>query len=226
MDKVGHFLTTYQVGRLMMQSMQWAGFTKKQSLFIGGTSGLAYMTAVEIMDGFSSGYGFSWSDMGANTAGSLLAIGQHCLWGEQRIQLKFSFHQTSFPQYRPNLLGDDLAHQVLKDYNGQTYWASVNIASFLKKETKFPKWLNVAFGYGASGMISGRDNYVYVGSDGKVIGNERYRRYFLSLDVDLTKIKTKSCILRSIFSALNCFKIPFPALELSGSKLGGHLLYY
>src|SRR6185369_2255358 len=72
MDKVGHAFTTYQIGRFMMQSMQWAGFTEKQSVFIGGTSGLAYMTAIEAMDGFSAGWGFSWGDMLANTSGSAL----------------------------------------------------------------------------------------------------------------------------------------------------------
>ncbi len=226
MDKVGHTFSTYQVGRYMFQTMQWAGFTKNQSIFIGGTSGLAYMTAIEIMDGFSSGWGFSWGDMSANFAGSALCVAQQYFWNEQRIGLKYSFHQTSFPQYRPNLLGSNLSEQILKDYNGQTYWLSVNIASFLKKENKFPKWLNVALGYGASGMISGDNNYVYINSDGSIIGNNRYRKCFLSLDLDFTKIKTKSRFLKSVFSAINCFKIPFPAIELSESKIKGHYLQF
>ena len=47
--------------------------------------------------------------------------------------------------------------QVLKDYNGQTYWLSANIWSF-NKESNFPRWLNVAFGYGADGMLYGENN--------------------------------------------------------------------
>lgn len=226
MDKAGHVWTTYQIGRLMMQSMEWAGYSKCQSEIYGGCSGFVYMSLVEILDGYATGYGFSWGDMGANAAGTVVSIAQHRFWDEQRIAFKFSFHQTSYPQYRPELLGENLAQQVLKDYNGQTYWLSVNPSSFIKKANRFPRWLNVAVGYGASGMISGENNYVYVGPDGKIVGNQRYRRIFLSLDVDLTRLPVKSKFLKGLFSALNCLKIPFPTLEWNGSKIAGHGLYF
>jgi hypothetical protein len=226
MDKAGHVFTTYQAGRAMLGCMRWAGFSQKQSLWLGGGAGFLYLSAIEVMDGFSKGWGFSWGDMGANTAGALLAIGQEAAWHGQRISLKFSFHQTSFPQYRPVLLGKDPAEQVLKDYNGQTYWLSANIASFFCRHRKFPRWLNLAIGYGASGMISGDNNYVYVGADGKVIGNDRYRRYYLSLDADLTRIKTKSKFLKAVFAAVNCIKIPFPAIEWSQSELQAHPFFF
>lgn len=225
MDKAGHCFTTYQTGRLMMQSMRWAGFSEAQSTFIGGASGFAYMTAIEIMDGFSGGWGFSWGDMGMNAAGSALATAQQFFWKEQRISLKFSFHQTTYPQYRPKLLGSDLSEQILKDYNGQTYWLSVNVASFLPKETRFPRWLNIAAGYGAEGMISGDNGYVYV-TGGTIIGNNRYRKILLSLDIDFARIKTKNKFLKSIFSFINCFKLPFPALEFNPSGTRAHLLYF
>ena len=35
---------------------------------------------------------------------------------------KFSFHQTKFASQRPETLGASLNEQILKDYNGQTYW--------------------------------------------------------------------------------------------------------
>lgn len=225
MDKAGHAYSNFTIGRLMMQSAEWAGFSASQSELFG-YSGLAYMTAVEVMDGFSSGYGFSWGDMSANVAGTLLAVGQHHFWQQPRVLVKFSFHQTSFPQYRPALLGSDLSEQVLKDYNGQTYWLSVNPSSFCKKETWLPRWLNIAIGYGATGMISGQNNWVLVQSNGTVVGNDRYRRVYFSLDADLTRIKTRSRFLRAVFSAFNCIKIPFPALELSNSKLQAHWLYF
>lgn len=226
MDKAGHAFTTYNTGRLMMRSMKWAGFSKDQSIFIGGSSGFLYMTAIELMDGFSSGWGFSWGDMGANFCGSALAISQEYFWKGQRIAMKYSFHQTRYPGYRPSLLGSGLAQEALKDYNGQTLWLSFNMASFLKRETRFPKWLNLAFGYSASGMISAENNYVVVNADGTIIGNERYRKLLLSLDFDLTKIKTHSSFLRGLFSALNCVKVPFPALEFSQGRIEGHALYF
>ncbi len=220
MDKVGHTFTTYQTGRLMMDAMNWAGCNKKQQMIYGGLSGFAYMTAIEVMDGYSDGWGFSWGDMAANTIGSGLAIGQKTLWNEQRIQLKFSFRQSSLAQYRPDLLGKSWSTQILKDYNGQTYWLSINPSAFMKPETKFPKWLNVAFGYGADGMIGASyNNVLIVDENGYTKYFNRYRQYYLSLDADLTRIKTKSKLLKSIFNCINIIKIPFPNLELSEGKL-------
>ena len=219
MDKYGHVYTTYQTGRLVMEAMNWAGYSKKKQLIIGGLSGLGSMTAVEVMDGYSSGWGFSWGDMGANALGSGLAIGQKALWNEQRVQLKFSFYQSPYAQYRTDLLGESFSTQILKDYNGQIYWLSINPSSFLRKETTFPKWINIAFGYGADGMIGARHNPLVLDGNGNARSFNRYRQYYMSLDVDFTKIKTRSEILKAVFSCINSVKIPFPNLELSEGKL-------
>lgn len=220
MDKYGHMFTTYQTGRLMMQAMDWAGYSKKSQLLVGGLSGFAYMGAIEVMDGYSEGWGFSWGDMGANALGSGLVIGQKALWNEQRVQLKFSFYQSPYAQYRTDLLGKSLSTQVLKDYNGQTYWLSVNPSSFFKKENKFPRWLSVAVGYGADGMLGARYNNVLVMDEqGNTKQFNRYRQYYLSLDVDFTRIPVRSKFLKAVFSCINTIKVPFPNLELSEGKL-------
>ncbi len=219
-DKCGHTFTNYQVARVMMGAMDWAGYSTKKQILIGGLSGFTYMTAIEIMDGYSAGWGFSWGDIGANTLGTGMAIGQKLLWKEQRIQLKFSFYSSPYAKYRPNVLGDEIYMQVLKDYNGQIYWLSVNPSSFIKKENKFPKWLNIAVGYGANGMIGARDNnFLIQDADGTIRTFNRYRQGYLSLDVDFTRIKTKSRFLKSVFTCINVIKIPFPNLEVSEGKL-------
>jgi hypothetical protein len=54
-----------------------------------------------------------------------------------------------------------------------------------------------------------------------------YRKFFLSVDVDLTRIPTKSKVLKGIFTVLSFIKIPAPALEyntLGQFKL--HAIYY
>jgi hypothetical protein len=230
MDKVGHGYSTYQTARLMMPAFKWAGFNRKQQLLIGGNIGLVYLTAVEVFDGYSEGWGFSWGDMGANVLGTGLAIGQQAIWDEQRLQLKFSFGKSGLAQYNPELLGESFSTQILKDYNGQTYWASVNISSFLTQSQKlsgFPKWLNVAVGYGAYGMLGGHYNdFVVQNENGYVLKFERERRFYFSLDVDLTRIKTKSKFLKSVFSVFNCVKIPAPTLQFSKSGSRGYLLYF
>jgi hypothetical protein len=181
------------------------------------------MTTVEIFDGFSSEWGFSWGDMLANTTGTTLYISQELLWKEQRIVPKFSFHTTQYAGMRPNVLGSSLSQQILKDYNGQTYWLSTNLRSFCK-ESKIPKWLNLAIGYGADGMITGRSET----NDGFWSPEiQRTRQFYLSLDADLTKIETKSHFLKTFFSIFNSIKIPAPTFEINGlgnSKF--HYLYF
>ncbi len=227
MDKVGHFHSTFQISNLTMKAFDWAGFNKKQKLFIGGTLGYGYLTAVEIMDGYSKGWGFSWSDMGANTLGTALAIGQEAAWKEQRFNLKIGFHQTSYAQYNPDLLGKNLSEQMLKDYNGQTYWLSVSPFTFIKSDKKLPKWLAVSFGYGADGMIGANYNNVVIQDEqGNVTTFERQRQYYFSIDVDLSKIKTKYKFVNAILNSLNILKIPAPTLEFQNGKSKFHYFYF
>ncbi len=221
MDKLGHVFTAYQIGKYGANVLAWSGVSKKDQLIYGSTLGFTFLTAVEVFDGFSKEWGFSWGDIMANAAGASLHIGQELLWNEQRITLKYSFHQTKYADKRPEKLGKSLLEQSIKDYNGQTYWLSVNLHSFFK-ETKLPKWLNIAFGYGADGMLTGFEDI-----DNELFTNQnRYRQYYFSLDVDLSRIKTNSHILRSILDVFNVFKVPFPTLEYSQNRVAFHLFYY
>lgn len=226
MDKVGHVWTNYQTSRLMMEGFNWAGYTKKQQLLYGGSIGLVYLTAIECMDGFSNGWGFSWGDEAANAIGSGLAVSQGAFFNEQRIQLKLSYVESGLAQFNPKLLGDSPISRVLKDYNGQTYWLSVNPTSFIKKSNKFPKWLNVAFGYSAYGMTNASANTEVRDENGNVYFFNRERRFYLSLDVDLTRIKTKSKFLKSVFSVFNMVKFPAPALQYSNKGFRFYPLYF
>jgi len=220
MDKMGHVFSSYQLGRFGANTLNWAGISKKDQLIFGATLGLGFLTSVEIFDGFSEEWGFSWSDMAANAVGTGLYIGQELLWDEQRIMLKYSFHRTSYAKQRPNTLGNGLAEEVLKDYNGQTYWLSANINSFFETES-IPNWLNLAFGYGADGMLTGESN------DPQFIDQQRTRQYYLSLDIDLTRIRTNSHLLKTLFDVFNLIKIPFPALEInSNGRIKWHYIYF
>ncbi len=221
MDKLGHGLTCYQIGRLGLGANNYCGFKGNAAKIILCYTGTIYMTGIEVLDGYSQGWGFSWTDMAANVGGSSLALGQELLWKEQRIQMKFSFRKSGIASVRPNVLGENFTQQLLKDYNGQTYWLSANIASFIKRENNFPKWLNVAFGYGANNMYYGSPDYVSVLADGTVLNNNRTRQYYLSLDADLTKIKTKSKVLKTVFKFVSLVKIPFPALVLEQGRVKG-----
>ncbi|MFP4845771.1 DUF2279 domain-containing protein [Winogradskyella sp. PE311] len=220
MDKIGHVFSSYQLGRIGASALNWAGVDAKNQLIYGSTLGLGFLTAVEVMDGFSEEWGFSWTDMAANVAGTGLYVGQELLWKEQRIVLKYSFQRTEFARKRPDKLGNGFTEEFLKDYNGQTYWLSANINSFLKTDY-IPNWINLAFGYGADGMLTGDAN------DPLFLNQNRTRQYYLSLDIDLTRIKTKSQVLKTIFDVFNVIKIPFPTIELrSNGRLKAHYIYF
>ncbi len=235
-DKAGHMLTSWYLGRIGTDMMEWSGVRKRKAIWYGAATSFLYLTGIEVLDGFSQGWGFSWSDMSANALGTGLIIGQKCLQnaavnspllrGAKELSLKFSFSPTNYPLYRPSLLGNTLAENILKDYNGQTYWMSFNISSFLNAEGKFPKWLNIAMGYGGEGMISGKTGFEYIDSQGQSTEFIRYRQYYLSLDIDLTKIKTRSHFLKTVFETLSFIKIPAPALEMTKYGLRFHPLHY
>jgi uncharacterized protein YfiM (DUF2279 family) len=223
MDKAGHVFSAYHVGRAGAEMLEWSGSSKRNQRLYGATLGFVFLSAVEIMDGYSAEWGASYGDVFANAGGTALYISQDVLWNEQRIVPKFSFHQTVYPSARPTILGESWSEQILKDYNGQTYWLSANIASFIPN-TKVPKWLNLAVGYGAEGMITGEEvliNSVFLPE------SKRIRQFYLSLDVDLTRIETKSHVLKTIFSVFNTIKIPAPTLEVRGNgRFTWHALYF
>ncbi|WP_299117959.1 DUF2279 domain-containing protein [uncultured Winogradskyella sp.] len=220
MDKLGHVYASYQLGRVGAESLNWVGVSQKDQLIYGATLGLSFLTAVEVFDGFSQEWGFSWGDMLANASGTGLYVGQELLWHEQRIALKYSFSRTEFAALNPDKLGNGFTEEFLKDYNGQTYWLSFNLNSFLKTDF-IPNWLNFAVGYGANGMLTGsNDNLSFPNQD-------RYRQFYLSLDIDLTRIKTNSNVLKTLFSVFNTIKVPMPTLEFNGKNgAKAHYIYF
>lgn len=232
-DKAGHVFGTYTVGRMSREVWRWAGLGRKKQIWIGGLSGAAFMTVIEVLDGYSSNWGFSLGDMAANLGGSGLLIAQELAWNEQRVHLKFSFHKNTYAdpvlsQRANNLFGRRGWEHVLKDYNGQTYWASVNLKSFLKK-SKIPAWLNIAVGYGAEGMFGGSENRAK-DANGNVYFDRtdipRRRQWYLSPDIDLTKIKTKSKLIKTAFFLLNAIKIPAPSLGFSKKGIEWNWLHF
>lgn len=224
MDKTGHVFSAYFEGKYSMDLWKWAGLERKKRIWIGGLSGAAYQTIIEFLDGTSAKWGWSWADFGANCIGSGLLIGQELAWDEQRIQLKLGYTREKYPSEltaRVNeLFGKSGPERFLKDYNGQTYWLSANIKSFFPG-SKLPPWLNIAVGYGATGMLGGFDN-TWTDAQGNHINRsdiKRQRQFYLSPDIDLTRIPTKSKALKVAFKVLNMVRVPLPALELTGGKV-------
>jgi hypothetical protein len=226
MDKAGHATTAYNIAAIQSDILRWAGVKPGISAVAGTLTALGFMTMIEVMDGHSVKWGFSKGDMLANLAGCALFGGQQLMWGEQRVSLKFSYHQTLFAQYYPAELGRSLPQRMLKDYNGQSYWLSVNIGSFLPGRSDFPKWLNLSAGYGAEGMLGGVTNPSTV--DGKAAPSfTRYRQFYFSFDTDLYRVDGLSPFATTLLKLNRTLKMPAPALEWNTIQgLNWHWLYY
>ena len=216
-DKVGHFYSAFYFSYATSKALTWSGVQQRKSDLIGSLVGFGVMLPIEILDGFSKDYGASAGDLIANAAGSAFFLGQSRLWNEVRIHPKFSFSRTKYAELRPDLLGNDLASEILKDYNGQTYWLSADMDKFIR----FPKWLNIAIGYGADGMIYARD-YQNVAAGYA----EPFRQYYLSIDFDLTSIKSRSKIINTLLFVANMVKIPAPAIEFSKREIKFHPFFF
>lgn len=218
MDKVGHTATAYCMSRGGYELMRWSGVDERASILTGGLLALLFQTTLEVYDGHAEGWGFSKGDMVANVAGTALFMGQQFGAGQQVVSMKYGFRKTIFPPYRPNLLGKTTGQQMLKDYNAQQYWLSVNLASVLPVGPSFPRWLNVDVGYSGSGMTGGHENPPAFDATGNEIKFERYRQFFLSPDADLSRISTFSPSLQRFIGTAQFFKIPAPSLEFNRVK--------
>jgi len=212
MDKAGHAFSAYHESLASYRALRWAGVSKKKALLYGGTAGILFQTPIEIFDGIYEGWGFSWPDMAANTLGSVLFMSQEAVFDKQLIRMKFSYSPSIYPAYH-RILGETPVESFFLDYNAHTYWLSGNIKG-LTGIRKMPKWLNVAFGYSANGVIKEFENPTYYRGE-PFPHLERYRQYLFSLDVDFTQIPTRKKWLRTLFKAANIVKVPFPAIEIN-----------
>jgi hypothetical protein len=216
MDKAGHVFTGYYLSSIFSGSFRWSGLSARKSSLIGSAIGLSYLSSLEIMDGFSKDWGFSWWDMTSNIGGGVLFVLQEYAFSKQIFVPKFSFHTTKYASIRPQVLGSNFAEQLLKDYNGQTYWLSFSPGNLGVRS--FPKWLCLSFGYSA---------------DEKLVGNleffedfESKREFLLSLDIDLNELKVKNEFWRKVLKQVNMIKIPFPAIYMKGTKFGVSPIYF
>ncbi len=222
-DKVGHSYSSYNLTKLSYNLFnQDQNSIDTKALMYSGASSFLFLSTIEVFDGYSANWGFSWGDFAANTGGIALFVGQELLFEKQVVRLKYSYNNSPYRKYRPSVLGENTLEASFKDYNGQTYWASINLHSIYNRIQ--PQWLNLAVGYGAEEMI-----YARASSQQEINTNERfspYRQYYLSLDIDWERIKTDKKWLRTCFKVANCIKLPFFTLVLQNSKMSYKWLYF
>ncbi len=223
-DKFGHIYGSYLESYIGFHSLLWSGVPRKKAVIYGGSLGFIMQLPIEIWDGMYEGWGFSWSDVGANTIGSLLVIGQELAFHDQIVKYKFTFSHSPYARQANGYLGNGF-DEVFYDYNGHTYWFSTGINRLIKNDI-IPDWVNFAVGYSAGGMFGEFENKTqYRGVT--IPATERYRQFLFSFDIDFCNIPARNKNLKRLFNSMFMIKVPFPAIEINTKgQLKFHPLYY
>ena len=67
MDKVGHTVAAYNEAVLLYRGALWTGMNRRTAMWTGAGIAFGLQLTVEMMDGFSEKWGFSWGDIAFNT---------------------------------------------------------------------------------------------------------------------------------------------------------------
>ena len=217
MDKGGHIYGAFTECSLGIRALLWAGVSRKRSCFWAAFISFSTQTSYEIFDGFCDGYGASVTDIIANAIGVLLPAIQYWCWGKLKLFNKISFYPSALIPLRPQFFGDSLPQQFLKDYNGLTFWFSVDLNTMTGKKI-LPKWLLLTFGYSADGLLGGDDN-IWTDKDGTLHDYShiaRARKFVFSIDFNWGLLQQPGW--KTIGAIFTHIKFPTPALEWHTSK--------
>ncbi len=229
LDKLGHCGASFYLGLFAYktfgepQSLNSA-LQKKWLCF----TGFALLLPIEILDGFSLNYGASPADLLANGLGGLLCYWHVSFKVISGVIPKFSFHATAFSILRPELLGSNIFQQAIKDYNGQTYWLSLDINKIFNAKI-LPEWLLLTVGYGAEGLLGGHDNVWHTNEDEvkDYSSIARTKRVFISVDLNARSLQGKNKFLDYLLAPFVLLKFPAPAIEFNFERgIIFHPLYF
>lgn len=196
-DKVGHAWGAAFTAFVLSRSYEWCGIDQKKSLWIGAIGGSLFQLLVEFQDGYSQ-WGFDRVDAACDIVGGFYPLIQHYIPFFQYLDIKAS--------YWPRKLGKPggipgQKHTIIDDYEGQTFWLSINMDNFYPDNLKFLNFLNIAIGY----SVRNTHNV-----------ESQYGVWLLAFDLNLRRIiPQSSTFLRNISEGLNYFKFPTPALQIS-----------
>ncbi len=193
-DKIGHFYFGNLVSTIYKNAFHWIGFTKRNSLLYAGLFTLTYQTFLEIRDGFSKQYGFSWGDFAANSLGSMYLFIQDSYPELQNFNFKISY----FPSQR---FKNGSNAYIMDDYESTYHWLSIDVDKLLPGnwDKYFPDFINLAFGHSVNGLNN--------------LKNANHEFYF-GIDWDLQSIQSESELLNSFIEIINKYHLPAPTIKV------------
>lgn len=207
-DKFGHFMGGYFISYLSREAFVFSGFSWDKSIFLGSLVGLLAQTYVEFKDGYAENTGFSTSDFAADVAGVAYFYLQHYVPVLQNFSPKWQYAPPSMIGVSPKAR----TQTFLDNYNSTTAWISVQVRNLFwgEKDSFWPKWLNVGFGYGVNGYYT----------------PDIYSRFVIGIDYNLVELLPDGVPFWNwLKQSLNCIKFPAPAIEFSNKGTSFKLFY-
>lgn len=208
-DKLGHLAASWHLARAFGAFGRWSGLSRRRAGLYGGLMSFAFESQIEVLDGFSEGWGASWADIAFNAAGAAMGGMQAAYPELEVVTLKFSYHRS--PYYDE---GASLAGNLLKDYDGQSYWLVVRPADL--GVSGWPRWLGLTVGAGADGLARALPT-----------PEQPHRReWYVGPDLDLLRaVAWPRPWMRTAAEVLSFVRLPAPALQLApGVRV--HAFYY
>ncbi|MCS6967529.1 MAG: YfiM family protein [Bernardetiaceae bacterium] len=204
MDKAGHVFSAYHLSRIAYSGLQWAGVAPKKAQRYAAAIGFAALAPIELLDAFAVTHGASLYDLIANALGASFFTFQQEVANKQVVQCKFWFTPSPYAALRPDKLGKNFIEQLIKDYNGQTYWLSVP-GYFLPDGYR---WIRLAVGYGATGMIYGNPE------QNQRAGRQAQRHFYVGLDMQLPDGLRQSSVGKFVGFFSDLLRLPLPCLKI------------
>ncbi len=202
-DKAGHFYTSYFYFQALYEFMEWGGFDKTTSMVTSMAIPAFYALSIELNDGFTY-FSFSGYDLTAN----MLGIGYGVLQRQYPYLNHFKFKWSYYPSGTIPL---DDKFIIANDYDGHIYWLSTDVHGILPEPMKgyWPKFLNIAVGYGAKN-VSHRNAWLgEISSKGP-----KMRKFAVSLDYNLGSLNVDDDFLNVLRNIVDYFHYPAPGMTI------------
>ncbi len=193
-DKFGHFYFPYVTATVYSGLFRWSGLDNTTSLYAGASVAFAYQSYIEIRDGFSKQWGFSWGDFAANTLGAAYPLLQHHYPLLDNLRFKMSFYPSE--RYRNN------SHAVIFDDYESTYdWVSIKPALVLPESAKkyMPSFINFAIGHSVKKLD---------------ISRLAHHEWYIAIDWNVEALPGDSEFLLTLKRLINFYKLPAPAVKI------------
>ncbi len=162
-DKLGHAYGAYALTSFYNKIYRRFGYSNEQAILGGALTSWSLMTLIELGDGFSKNYGFSWEDEVMNTLGVGMAYLRHRY---PPLKEMFDFRMEWFPS--PAFRHGDQS-DPFTDYSGQKYLIALKPDGLLKTDNSLIKAMEIHFGYYSRGYgednryFNGENRYTYIG---------------------------------------------------------------